>query len=42
MRRLLKAGNKVEDAMIIGTLLNTWFNADLVGTDIFLNRYYWI
>jgi NADH:ubiquinone oxidoreductase subunit len=40
MRRLLKAGNKVEDAMIIGTLLNTWFNAEFVGTDIFLNRYY--
>ena len=26
--------------MIIGTILNTWFNAELVGTDIFLNRYY--
>ena len=26
--------------MIIGTLLNTWLNGELVGTDIFLNRYY--
>jgi NADH:ubiquinone oxidoreductase subunit len=26
--------------MILGTMLNTWFNAELVGTDIFLNRYY--
>jgi len=26
--------------MKLGTILNTWFNAELVGTDIFLNRYY--
>ena len=26
--------------MIIGTILKTWFNSELVGTDIFSNRYY--
>ena len=26
--------------MSIGTILNTWLNAELIGTDIFLNRYY--
>jgi NADH:ubiquinone oxidoreductase subunit len=31
---------KVENIMIIGTILNTWLNGEYVGTDIFLNRYY--
>jgi len=26
--------------MIIGTLLYTWLKGDLVGTDVFANRYY--
>jgi len=26
--------------MILGTLLNTWLRGELVGTDVFSNRYY--
>ncbi|NQV46527.1 MAG: NADH:ubiquinone oxidoreductase subunit NDUFA12 [Rhodospirillaceae bacterium] len=26
--------------MIIGTLINTWLNGELVGSDVFANRYY--
>lgn len=40
MQRLVKTGNKVEGVMIIGTILNIWFNAEFVGSDIFSNRYY--
>jgi NADH:ubiquinone oxidoreductase subunit len=40
VRPTLKVRNKIEGEMKIGTILNTWLNAELVGTDIFSNRYY--
>ena len=40
MRCLFIAGNEVEGAMNIVTILNAWLNGELVGCDIFSNRYY--